>query len=265
MLGEVKSPGNYIVPAGRELVGRAVAAAGGFSATAGTDIQIWHAPRPGAAPISATTDPASVSIMHVSRRAIEEHRAQDWLLMSDGAAVVVAPSTPPPSADAPGRVSVAGDVTNPTSLPLAGLTIRAALEQAGGPTPTASSTVTVRRASAGAINRGGETVGYQDIADGSIAIVLHDGDTITVQPSRELTLRYGSNRLQNSIMSSSWAPGLTLQQYLDGINKPSPFESRVPIAVTQVQVQREVNHQVQSLAPTPDFLLQPKDVIVVIR
>jgi len=35
--------------------------------------------------------------------------------------------------------------------------------------------------------------------------------------------------------------------------------------VTQVQVQREVNHQVQSLAPTPDFLLQPKDVIVVIR
>jgi protein involved in polysaccharide export with SLBB domain len=265
VLGEVKNPGDYVVSAGRDLLGRAVTAAGGFTDMAGTDIQIWRA-RPGAAPISATTDPSSVAIMHVSRRAIEEHRAQDFAAMSDGAAVVVTATAPPPPADAAGRVSVGGDVIHPTSLPLAGLTIQAAIEQAGGPAPTAASIVAVRRASAGPVDGSPETVIYQDIADGSIAIVLHDGDTITLQPSRELTLiRYGPNPGQRSMtsLSGAWVPGLTLQKYLDDINRPSPFGAQAPIEVNQVHVEREVNHHVQSLTPTPDFLLQPKDVIVV--
>jgi protein involved in polysaccharide export with SLBB domain len=265
--GEVKNPGEYTVGSGPGMLSRAIAAAGGYSAEAGSDVQVrrvWQG-RPGSSAITtATADPSTITIDHMSRRSIEGGRAEPFLT-PDGATVLVTAASPAPASDALGRVTITGDVARPTSLPLAGLTIRAAIDGAGGLNPTAIKLVTIIRAS-GTSRR--EYVSYSDIVDGSIDIPLHDGDAINVPISTFVTLR--DARRPGARASTSWsnAAGRTVQKCLDSFNRPNPFDAlrgTLPVSVDQVQVQREVDHQIQNLTPTPDFVLQGNDVIVVVR
>jgi protein involved in polysaccharide export with SLBB domain len=263
--GEVKNPGEYTVASGPGMLSRAIAAAGGYSAEAGSDVQVWRVwqgPRGSSSVTIATADPSTVTINHMSRRSIDEAQSGPFLI-TDGQTVVVTAASPVPASDALGRVTITGDVARPTSLPLAGLTIRAAMDGAGGLNPTAMKLLTIIRAS-GPSRR--ESVNYSDIVDGSIDIPLHDGDAINVPMSTSVTLRDA----RSPGASSSWldAAGWTLQKCLDSFNRPNPFDAlrgTRPVSVDQVQVQREVDHQIQNLTPTPDFVLQGNDVIVVVR
>jgi protein involved in polysaccharide export with SLBB domain len=264
--GEVKNPGEYTVASGPGMLSRAIAAAGGYSAGAGSDVQVWrvwHGPPGSNTVTTATPDPSTVTIGHMSRRSIEA--AQSGLfLITDGQTVVVTAPSPVPASDALGRVTITGDVARPTSLPLAGLTIRAAMDAAGGLNPTAMKLLTIIRASGSSAS---EYANYSDIVDGSIDIPLYDGDTIKVPMSTSVTLRDTRSRGVSTTWSSG-AAGWTIQKYLDSFNRPDPFRSpgeTRPVSVDQVQVQREVDHQIQNLTPTPDFVLQGNDVIVVVR
>jgi protein involved in polysaccharide export with SLBB domain len=274
VLGQVKTPGEYTLSAASNTVALAIAAAGGLSTGAGSDIQIleWRLGKD-AGPIAEATDRSNLTITHVSRRMLDEHRAPLMLLRSDDAAVWVPEREIPASG---GRVMVTGDVVTPLDLTFTGtLTLKDAIAKAGGPNPTAGPSIMLTRTASAAdtTRRSRELVTWHDVADGSLDLTLRDGDAIEVPrrallspPSVSISVSLGAGKSQTGWQSCP--PGLTLQQALDNFNRPSPFSpgpSPQPIAMDHVTIQRQVEGRMVTLTGTPDFVLQANDKVIVSR
>ena len=274
--GAVRSPGHYTVPSGMHSVATAISAAGGLAPDAGADVQVWTRPGPigvPGAPIDASTSPDDVIIFHVSRTALEGRGA--LTLLRDSGAVVV------PRADARtiagGTVTVTGDVKKPGPVSLERLTLRAALVAAGGLTSIQDRSFSISHASSpGPASMGGrETVGYQDIADGSLDLPLRDGDVVTTLSfvRGDFTAEMSGSRMR----AVQWRvrPGLsgsdaktTAQEALTRRNaQPMMGDGPpwAPLVLADMTVERLVGDRVVVLRPTPAFLLEPADAVTVIQ
>ena len=274
--GAVQSPGAYTLSAHTTSALAAIAAAGGFTPEAGPDVQVWTRPGPigvTVAPIDASTSPDDVIIFHISRTALEGNRA--FTLFRNSGAVVV------PRADATtiagGTVTVTGDVKKPGPVSLERLTLRAALVAAGGLTSNYDGSFSISHApSAGPASMGGrETVGYQDIADGSLDLPLRDGDAVTTLSfvPGDFTSEMAGSRMR----AVQWRarPGLngsdaktTAQEALTRRNAQPMMDDGppwAPLVLADMAVERQVGDRLEVLRPTPAFVLEPADAVTVIQ
>jgi protein involved in polysaccharide export with SLBB domain len=239
VIGEVNKPGVYTLASPRNPIASAIAAAGGFTANAGDDVQVLM------------PAPFNGAVEHLSRRSIEAGSSSAIPgLNGDDATIRVEAKTAPAAAS--GRIIVRGEVATPIDFAFSGIvTLKQALERAGEPLATAApNIILMRRVSPS--DRSRELLQYADIADGALDLVLRDEDIVEVQKSRFFSIKEDTY-----FASRSWSPGLTLQQVLDAFNKnETPFRTapRVSVTADHVTIRRKV-----------DGHFQPNDEVIIVR
>jgi protein involved in polysaccharide export with SLBB domain len=273
--GAVRSPGAYTVTAGSQSISAAIAAAGGFTADAGKEIQVWTRPGPlrqDAAPIDASTKPDEVVIYHVSRKALDSR--DPFVGVGDNGAVVV------PRADAVtfvgGSVTMTGDVRKPGIVRADRLSVRAALVAAGGLSSEQGRSISIAHAHAdGSTSAGGrETVGYREIADGSLDVPLRDGDVVriahfvaggsfsTAGSKMRVVQWTAGTSLNGANVTTTAQEALTKRNSEPMMGDGPPW---APMVLADMTVERQGGDRLEVLRPTPTFVLVPGDAVTVIQ
>jgi protein involved in polysaccharide export with SLBB domain len=250
VVGEVSQPGVYTLASPRNAIASAIAAAGGFTANAGDDVQVL---RPA---------PFNGAVEHVSRRSIEAGGSNAILgLNGDDATIRVEAKSAPAAAS--GRIIVRGEVATPIDFAFSGIvTLKQALERAGEPLATAGPIIVLMRRISPS-DRSRELVQYADIASGALDLVLRDDDILEVQKSRFFSITENTH-----FGTRSWSPGLTLQQVLDAFNKNETSSRTAPglsVTADHVTIRRKVDGQFQLLAGVSGFLILPNDEVIIVR